>query len=54
MAPSDEEIALAHEIVSAFESSGRGVTVVRGKMIDEAVVAQARKVLKQNTRERKA
>jgi len=47
MAPSDEEIALAHEIVSVFENSGRGVTVVRGKMIDEPVVAQARILLKQ-------
>jgi citrate lyase subunit beta/citryl-CoA lyase len=54
MAPSDEEIAFAHEIVSAFENAGRGVTAVRGKMIDEPVVAQARKVLKQNARERKA
>jgi citrate lyase subunit beta/citryl-CoA lyase len=54
MAPSDEEIALAHEIVSAFENAGRGVMAVRGKMIDEPVVAQARKVLKQNARERKA
>jgi citrate lyase beta subunit len=53
MAPSDEEIALAQEIVSAFENSGRGVTAVRGKMIDEPVVVQARKVLKQNTRDRK-
>jgi citrate lyase subunit beta / citryl-CoA lyase len=53
MAPSDEEIALAYEIVGAFENSGRGVTAVRGKMIDEPVVAQARKVLKQNARERK-
>lgn len=54
MAPSDEEIALAHEIVSAFENSGRAVTTVRGKMIDEPVVAQARTVLKQRARERKA
>ena len=53
MAPSDEEIALAEEIVSVFENSGRGVTVVRGKMIDEPVVDQARKLLKQNERERK-
>ena len=53
MAPSDEEIALAQEIVSVFENSGRGVTVVRGKMIDEPVVDQARKLLKQNERERK-
>jgi citrate lyase subunit beta / citryl-CoA lyase len=53
MAPSSEEIALAQEIVSVFESSGRGVTVVRGKMIDEPVVAQARNLLKQNARERK-
>jgi citrate lyase subunit beta / citryl-CoA lyase len=54
MAPSDEEIALAQEIVSVFENSGRGVVVVHGKMIDEPVVAQARKLLKQSARERKA
>ena len=53
MAPSDEEIAVAEEIVSVFENSGKGVTVVRGKMIDEPVVAQARKLLKQSARERK-
>jgi citrate lyase subunit beta/citryl-CoA lyase len=53
MAPSDEEIALAQEIVSIFENSGKGVTVVHGKMIDEPVVAQARKLLKQSTREKK-
>jgi citrate lyase beta subunit len=50
MAPSDEEIASAQEIVSIFENSGRGVTVVGGKMIDEPVVAQARKLLKQSAR----
>jgi len=54
MTPSDEEITLAQEIVSAFENSGSGVVVVRGKMIDEPVVAQARKALKQGTRDRKA
>ena len=53
MAPSDEEIAAAQEIVSVFENSGRGVTVVRGKMIDEPIVAQARKLLQQSARERK-
>lgn len=53
MAPSDEEIAAAQEIVSVFENSGSGVTVVRGKMIDEPIVAQARKLLKQRARERK-
>jgi citrate lyase beta subunit len=53
MAPSDGEISVAHEIVSVFENSGRGVAVVRGKMIDEPVVAQARKILKQRARERK-
>jgi citrate lyase subunit beta/citryl-CoA lyase len=53
MAPSDEEIALAQEIVSIFENSGKGVTVVHGKMIDEPVVAQARKLLKQSNRGKK-
>ena len=53
MAPSNEEIALAQEIVSVFENSGKAVTVVRGKMIDEPVAAQARKLLKQIAREKK-
>jgi citrate lyase subunit beta/citryl-CoA lyase len=54
MAPSNEEIALAEEVVRTFEKSGQGVAVVRGKMIDEPVVIQARKILKQSARDRKS
>lgn len=54
MAPSKEEISLAEEVVRTFEKTGQGVAVVRGKMVDEPVVAQARKVLKQSARERKS
>ena len=51
LAPSAEEVAWAEEVVSTFESAGSGVTVVRGKMVDEPVVVQARRILKQNDRE---
>ena len=54
MAPSDEQIAFAQEIVSVFESSEQGVVVVRGKMIDKPVVAQARALLKQSSRDKKS
>jgi citrate lyase subunit beta / citryl-CoA lyase len=52
MAPSQEEITLAEEVVKTFEQSGGGVAVVRGRMIDEPVVAQARRILKQCSRYR--
>jgi citrate lyase subunit beta / citryl-CoA lyase len=51
MAPSAEEVAWAEEVVSTFKSAGAGVTVVRGKMVDEPVVLQARRILKQSGRE---
>jgi citrate lyase subunit beta / citryl-CoA lyase len=53
MTPSDEEISFAEEVIVAFEKSNTGVAVVRGKMIDEPVVLQARSVLKQSARNRK-
>jgi citrate lyase subunit beta/citryl-CoA lyase len=53
MTPSDEEISFAEEVIVAFEKSSTGVAVVRGKMIDEPVVLQARSVLKQSARNRK-
>ena len=53
MAPTPDEISLAEEIVRTFEQSGQGVTVVRGKMIDEPVAAQAKKILQQRSRYRK-
>ncbi|GAC1686723.1 MAG: aldolase/citrate lyase family protein [Candidatus Acidiferrum sp.] len=45
LAPSAEEIAWAEEVVTAFESARSGVTVVHGKMVDEPVVLQARRIL---------
>jgi citrate lyase subunit beta/citryl-CoA lyase len=50
LAPSEEEIAWAEEVVSTFETAGAGVVVVRGKMIDEPVVTQARRVLQLSIR----
>ena len=52
LAPSEEEIAWAEEVISTFEKAGEGVVVVRGKMIDEPVVAQARRVLQLSVRKR--
>ena len=46
--PTKEEIALAREIVAAFEAAlreGRGAFALHGRMIDEPVVAQARATL---------
>jgi citrate lyase subunit beta/citryl-CoA lyase len=46
--PSSEEIALAEEVVSAFEAAlreGRGAFALHGRMIDAPVVDQARAVL---------
>jgi citrate lyase subunit beta/citryl-CoA lyase len=48
--PSQEEIAWAQEVITTFEASGGGVAVVRGKMIDEPVVTQARKILRDQAR----
>lgn len=42
LAPSEEEIAWAEEVVNTFQNAGGGIVVVRGKMIDEPVVTQAR------------
>ena len=50
LAPSEEEIAWAEEVVSTFEKAGAGVVVVRGKMIDEPVVTQARRILQLSIR----
>ena len=47
LAASEEEIAWAQEVVSTFERAGAGVAVVRGKMVDEPVVLQARRILRQ-------
>ena len=47
--PSAEEIALAKEIVSAFEAAlreGKGAFALHGKMIDAPIVDQARATLK--------
>jgi citrate lyase subunit beta/citryl-CoA lyase len=52
LAPSEEEIAWAKEVVGTFEKAGAGVVVVRGKMIDEPVVTQARRILQLSIRNR--
>jgi citrate lyase subunit beta / citryl-CoA lyase len=52
LAPSEEEIAWAEEVVSTFQKAGEGVVVVRGKMIDEPVVVQAKRVLHLSMRNR--
>jgi citrate lyase subunit beta/citryl-CoA lyase len=49
-APSQEQVDWAQEVVKTFESAGEGVAVVRGKMVDEPVVNQARKILRDSTR----
>lgn len=49
-APSEEEVAWAKEVVQAFDeakSRGTAVVAVRGKMVDEPVVLQARLILRQ-------
>jgi len=44
--PSDEQLAEAREIVEVFERSGEtGVMSIRGKMVDQPHLAQARKLL---------
>lgn len=44
--PSDDQLAEAREIVAAFERSGEtGVLSIRGKMVDQPHLAQARKLL---------
>ena len=52
LAPSEAEIAWAEEVVSTFEKAAEGIVVVRGKMIDEPVVMQAKRVLRQSARNR--
>jgi citrate lyase subunit beta/citryl-CoA lyase len=52
LAPSEEEIAWAEEVVSTFQKAGEGIVVVRGKMIDEPVVMQAKRVLQQSVQNR--
>lgn len=51
-APSEEDIAWAEEVVNTFQKAGEGVVVVGGKMIDEPVVVQAKRVLQQRARDR--
>ena len=49
-APAEHEVAWATEVVNAFEEAktrGSGVVAVRGKMVDEPVVLQARRILRQ-------
>jgi citrate lyase subunit beta/citryl-CoA lyase len=49
-APSEDDVAWATEVVKAFDEAkarGTGVVAVRGKMVDEPVVLQARRILQQ-------
>jgi citrate lyase beta subunit len=46
--PSEQDIASAHEVVSAFAAAvadGSGVTVVNGKMVDAPLVLKAERIL---------
>lgn len=48
-APAEDDVAWATEVVRAFEDAkvkGSGLVVVRGKMVDEPVVVQARRILR--------
>ena len=44
--PSESEIEEARRILSAYSSSATGVTVVAGRMVDEAVARKARQTLR--------
>lgn len=45
--PTDDQLAEAREIVAAFEQAGEtGVMSIRGKMVDQPHLAQARKLLR--------
>jgi citrate lyase subunit beta / citryl-CoA lyase len=49
-APSDDEVAAAREVIEAFEEAqreGRGVVTVRGRMIENLHVEEARRTLAQ-------
>ncbi len=49
-APSDDEVAAAREVIEAFEEAqreGRGVVTVRGRMIENLHVEEARRTLVQ-------
>jgi citrate lyase subunit beta / citryl-CoA lyase len=51
--PSDAEIALAREIVAAFDAAvkeGRGAFALHGRMIDAPVADQARALLRRAAR----
>lgn len=45
--PTLDEVDRAHRIVDAFEEAGGGAVMVDGRMIDEPLVRQARRVLNQ-------
>jgi citrate lyase subunit beta / citryl-CoA lyase len=51
-APTEPEVAWAREVMEAFEAakiSRSGVIAVRGRMVDEPVVIQARRILQQRS-----
>lgn len=50
-APTEPEVAWAREVMEAFEAakiSRSGVIAIRGRMVDEPVVIQARRILRQS------
>jgi citrate lyase subunit beta/citryl-CoA lyase len=49
-ASAEEEVAWATEVIDSFEKAkakGAALVVVRGKMVDEPIVGQARRILRQ-------
>ena len=44
-APSDDAVAWAHEVMDTARESGNGVFTVRGRMVDEPLMRQARSIL---------
>jgi citrate lyase beta subunit len=43
--PSAEEIAIAHEMIAAFDKAGGGAFSFKGKMVDLPVLARARRII---------
>jgi len=48
LAPSPEQTAWAQEVIRVFDAARGGVVTVQGKMIDEAVVLQASRILQRS------
>src|SRR5271170_5693855 len=49
-APAEDDVAWAEEVIEAYREAGKkgsGLAVVRGRMVDEPIVGQARRILRQ-------